>query len=1099
MLDQTTSHIRLDAKGKRLSMAMTHHKHAYRIIAWGTTVILGILLALHLMLPYVVNIQGVRDRIMAQASGAIPGEITFGTLKPVLLPVPHVVVSQVRVTVPDKVAVRLPRSIIYPKIWPLFSGNLNLDRLKLVEPDVLLLRSSPKASGQQSPNRLSIHMVQEYLSETLVQLAGGLGHFNAKTIAGRVSVEQDGRKQIVLSDLHSRFRTATGQLHIEMRGNSRWVNRFDLEGDIDLDTLNSNGRFQLTGLHSEGLKAFGTGPMGDLIPQTDMDLDVTFRTKGLETIHARFSSQTPAVTLVNGNRQLVVENLRLGGRADWRPQHTNVTISRLQATTPRIQLTGAIKWSEAPLPPAMPFQITFTGVDVDVSQIREALMQLHGDHPVVRKVLNIVRGGTIPWLTGGVAAVNWSDGNMMDHFRVECDLEDGHILVPKDLLDLKDVNGRVLIAKGRLSAHGVSARFGNTSAKNGALVLGLYERSRAFSMDAVVDADLAQLPVVLRKLITAKDHLALLDQLPPVTGRISGRLMLGDRLDRITAQITARSHIQTADSEFDLIGTINDLPSPNISARLFTKGQMGTKVVDWLWQAAKASPEFMLETPFVISGADITWRPSGQLTLAGRLERGHGLVATADLTAQKDDFHLKRLHLKGGNSDALISFRSQKAGQILHAGFAGYVEKSTVDQLFRANRLLAGSLKGRFLAHIDLIEPERIALDGQLSVHKIYIPLEGLNPVQVVKAFVQGVNNGFAVPSMLLRWDDQAMRLSRTGTFSRDALDLDMTLNADTLNAAKLIPIFNVGKPGTIDRSAEPKAVMQIRGKTMVEIDQLDYGRYRIASFRGAIERGENQSLVDISAADVCGIHIMGRISHLPDGTISMALQPKVTRSELKSAGSCLLDAQHTERLEGCVDLSGNISTHGRSNDELIYNLKGNVDLHIDKGRIYNVGSAGLFTNLLSYLSINQYLSGQLPDFRQNDFHFNRIDSQLVFRDGVLVIKEGMVKSNSVNMVADGQYHLTSKDLDLKMLVSPLTTVDWIVERIPIVGNILGGTLVAIPVSVKGHQSDPKVTPLALSAVGSRLGGILKRAVNTPVRIIEPFLKDKTEKGPSEE
>jgi hypothetical protein len=137
-----------------------------------------------------------------------------------------------------------------------------------------------------------------------------------------------------------------------------------------------------------------------------------------------------------------------------------------------------------------------------------------------------------------------------------------------------------------------------------------------------------------------------------------------------------------------------------------------------------------------------------------------------------------------------------------------------------------------------------------------------------------------------------------------------------------------------------------------------------------------------------------------------------------------------------------------------------------------------------------------LPDLSQNDFVYNRIDSQVEFRDGLLIIKEGMVKSNSVNMAADGQYDFSSKDLDLKMLVSPLTTVDWIVERIPIVGNILGGTLVAIPVSVKGHQSDPSITPLALSAVGSRLGGILKRAVNTPVRIIEPLLKNSSEEKP---
>jgi hypothetical protein len=112
------------------------------------------------------------------------------------------------------------------------------------------------------------------------------------------------------------------------------------------------------------------------------------------------------------------------------------------------------------------------------------------------------------------------------------------------------------------------------------------------------------------------------------------------------------------------------------------------------------------------------------------------------------------------------------------------------------------------------------------------------------------------------------------------------------------------------------------------------------------------------------------------------------------------------------------------------------------------------------------------------------------FKDGFMLIKDGVLKSNSVNIVADGRYALDQNELDLVLLVSPLTSVDWVVEKIPILGNILQGTLIAIPVSVKGPGADPKVVPLSPSAVGSRLGGILKRTLNTPVRIIEPLLKD---------
>jgi hypothetical protein len=74
------------------------------------------------------------------------------------------------------------------------------------------------------------------------------------------------------------------------------------------------------------------------------------------------------------------------------------------------------------------------------------------------------------------------------------------------------------------------------------------------------------------------------------------------------------------------------------------------------------------------------------------------------------------------------------------------------------------------------------------------------------------------------------------------------------------------------------------------------------------------------------------------------------------------------------------------------------------------------------------------------------------------------------------------------VLVSPLTTVDWVVEHVPIIGTILQGTLVAVPVRVKGPAADPEILPMAPSAVGSRIVDIIERILKTPYRLVEPIL-----------
>ncbi len=65
---------------------------------------------------------------------------------------------------------------------------------------------------------------------------------------------------------------------------------------------------------------------------------------------------------------------------------------------------------------------------------------------------------------------------------------------------------------------------------------------------------------------------------------------------------------------------------------------------------------------------------------------------------------------------------------------------------------------------------------------------------------------------------------------------------------------------------------------------------------------------------------------------------------------------------------------------------------------------------------------------------------------------------------------------------------------IPLVGYILGGNLVSVPVGVTGELRNPKVTVLPPSAVGSELLAPMKRILNLPFKIIDPFSPSKKKK-----
>jgi hypothetical protein len=106
-------------------------------------------------------------------------------------------------------------------------------------------------------------------------------------------------------------------------------------------------------------------------------------------------------------------------------------------------------------------------------------------------------------------------------------------------------------------------------------------------------------------------------------------------------------------------------------------------------------------------------------------------------------------------------------------------------------------------------------------------------------------------------------------------------------------------------------------------------------------------------------------------------------------------------------------------------------------------------------------------------------------------VEESILDASIFGIIARGEVDIENGSLDLNALVSPVSFAQRVISKIPILGHILGGNLVSVPVKIKGKISDPHVTFLSPSAIGSEFLGILKRTVKLPVTLIEPVLPGK--------
>ena len=88
----------------------------------------------------------------------------------------------------------------------------------------------------------------------------------------------------------------------------------------------------------------------------------------------------------------------------------------------------------------------------------------------------------------------------------------------------------------------------------------------------------------------------------------------------------------------------------------------------------------------------------------------------------------------------------------------------------------------------------------------------------------------------------------------------------------------------------------------------------------------------------------------------------------------------------------------------------------------------------------------------------------------------------------EGDIDLINREMDLTVLVAPLKTVDRIVRKLPIINNILGGSLISIPFRATGKLSSPTVIPLSPTAVGSGVLGIMERTLKLPITLIQPLV-----------
>ena len=244
---------------------------------------------------------------------------------------------------------------------------------------------------------------------------------------------------------------------------------------------------------------------------------------------------------------------------------------------------------------------------------------------------------------------------------------------------------------------------------------------------------------------------------------------------------------------------------------------------------------------------------------------------------------------------------------------------------------------------------------------------------------------------------------------------------------------------------------------------------------------------VVIHEADLCGISMPGVVKlMLPD--ISLDFQPVSRDQDFKKSLECLL--RKPVGMTGNFNFQGKIESQAEPRD-LLKSLQGNFELEAKNGKFEREST---LIKALTVLHIADIFFGKNLELMEKGAPYDSIKVQGNLQSGKFMLKEMVMIAPWMKMVSQGDIDMIHQEIDLTMILAPLKTVDQIISHMPIVGYILGGDFISIPVRVRGDLKDPEIIPLPPSAIGEGLLGVMKRTLTVPFKLIQPVVPRSKEK-----
>ena len=200
-----------------------------------------------------------------------------------------------------------------------------------------------------------------------------------------------------------------------------------------------------------------------------------------------------------------------------------------------------------------------------------------------------------------------------------------------------------------------------------------------------------------------------------------------------------------------------------------------------------------------------------------------------------------------------------------------------------------------------------------------------------------------------------------------------------------------------------------------------------------------------------------------------------------------LLEALGMENkgIKGGLNLDAQITMTGKEKEDLIPSLAGKARFSLNQGLLKQ---SRVIINVLNFLSLQNIYKKRPPELKGEGFYFESMTADITIDKGILSTDNFVMRSPVFNAVGYGKVEIPGKSVDFVLGTQPHGTIDDLVGMIPILGYIITGekgSVLLYPFEIKGSYLNPVVRFIPFDKLGAGVGGVLKRLLLSPIKILK--------------